>query len=66
MTGFKDRKRVFHVNQKLTECFQHHKIFGWQPVKLSIADNWIPESYDYFELRYDSNTHKTKNGIIQG
>ena len=66
LCGFKPKKRVYHVNQKFTECLEFHHIFGWKPVKLMIADDWYPESYDYIEIRYDKNTTKTKNGIILG
>ena len=60
-----DRKRVYHVNQKVTEAFEWSQLHGWVKIPLSIADDWKPGTYAFYEIRYNGTPQEnTKNGVI--
>lgn len=54
-----DRRKVYHVLQKIVEYYEFTPLHGWRNVSPSIAGDWQSGTFEYVELRHNQEMDKT-------
>ena len=55
---YMEKRKVYHVNQKVVEHYIFHHLHGWVFVPRQEADDWRPSEFDYIELVHNDEPNK--------